>query len=68
MTLMTMAFTDHITRLANQLFCKEMVICQHAQDTECELYDHFHKGSHWVFALPKLQHLLMPQQMISIQG
>ena len=45
------------------LFYEEMDICHYTQDAECKLHDHFHKGSNWVFKLPELWNLPLPQQM-----
>ena len=52
----------HYPLLIHLCFEEVDIHCQ-AWDAEHKSYDHFFKSGHWVFELPKLQKLLVPQQI-----
>ena len=48
-------------------FYKEIDIHCSAWDAKHKPYDNFYNSSHWVFELPELQNLLLPQWMMGME-
>ena len=49
--------------LPTRLLVREIDIHHHTWDTKHKSHDYFYKSSNWVFDLPKLQQLPLPQWM-----